>query len=171
MESRRWLGPLFWLHGDESRQKLETYVGKVAEGGNGCFTTESRPHVDWLGEGWSRDLDICLQAAKRNGLQMWIFDEKWWPSQGVGGKVPARYAAKRLAVTAVEIEGPKSWSGDGYAEPRYVAVVAGRVAADGRIKGDSLLDLAPFIAGDKLSWQVPPGRWKIMNFTYVLAPA
>ncbi len=50
LEARRWLGPLFWLHGDESRQRLETYVGKVAEGGNGCFTTESRPHVDWLGE-------------------------------------------------------------------------------------------------------------------------
>ena len=64
-------------------------MGKVAEGGNGCFTTESRPHVDWLGEGWWRDLGICLEAAKRHGLQMWIFDEKWWPSQGVGGKVPA----------------------------------------------------------------------------------
>src|SRR5208337_1985347 len=110
LEARRSLGPLFWLHGDESRQRLETYVNKVAEGGNGCFTTESRPHVDWLGEGWWRDLGICLQAAKRNGLQMWIFDEKWWPSQGVGGKVPARYAAKRLATTAVVIEGPKSWS-------------------------------------------------------------
>src|SRR5271157_303272 len=60
LEARRWLGPLFWLHGDESRQRLESYVDKVAEGGNGCFTTESRPHVDWLGEGWWRDLSICL---------------------------------------------------------------------------------------------------------------
>ena len=57
-----------------------------------------------------------------------------------------------------------------YAGPRYVAAVAGRVAADGRVEADSLIDLAPFIAAGKLSWQVPPGRWKIMNFTYVLAP-
>ncbi len=170
LEARRSLGPLFWLHGDESRQRLETYVGKVAEGGNGCFTAESRPHVDWLGEGWWRDLGICLEAAKRNGLQMWIFDEKWWPSQGVGGKVPDRYSAKRLAAAAVVVEGPKSWSGDGYADPHHVAAVAGRAAADGRIEADSLVDLAPFIAGDKLSWQVPPGRWKIMHFTYVQAP-
>ena len=170
MEARRWLGPLFWLHGDESRQRLETYVGKVAEGGNGCFTTESRPHVDWLGAGWWRDLGICLEAAKQHGLQMWIFDEKWWPSQAVGGKVPARYAAKRLAATAVEVEGPKSWVAEGYAGPRYVAAVAGRLHADGRVEADSLIDLAPFVAGGKLSWQVPPGRWKIMNFTYVLAP-
>ncbi len=170
LEARRWLGPLFWLHGDESRQRLESYVDKVAEGGNGCFTTESRPHVDWLGEGWWRDLGICLEAAKRHGLQMWIFDEKWWPSQGVGGKVPGRYAAKRLAATAIVIEGPKSWSADGYGGPCHVAAVAGRLAADERIEADSLVDLTPFIDKGKLSWQIPPGRWKIMNFTYVPAP-
>ena len=62
----------------------------MAEGGNGTFTAESRPHRDWLGEGWFRDLGICLEAAKKNNLTMWIFDEKWWPSQEVGGKVPPR---------------------------------------------------------------------------------
>ena len=29
-------------------------------------------------------------------MTMWIFDEKWWPSGSVGGKVPEKYAAKRL---------------------------------------------------------------------------
>ena len=65
-------------------------------------------------------------GGKRNNLQMRIFDEKWWPSQGVGGRVPKRYAAKRLAATAVAIEGPKSWSADGYGGPRHVTAVAGR---------------------------------------------
>ena len=84
------------------------YVGKVAEGGNGCFTAESRPHSDWLGPGWFRDLGICLEAAKKHNLKMWIFDEKWWPSQGIGGRVPPRYAAKRLEAAAVEVEGPRT---------------------------------------------------------------
>src|SRR5512135_2419281 len=87
MEARRLTGPLFWLHGDESKERLETYVGKVAEGGNGCFTAESRPHRDWLGPEWYRDLAICLKAAKQHNLKLWIFDEKWWPSGEVGGKV------------------------------------------------------------------------------------
>jgi len=95
-EARRLTGPLFWLHGDDTKERLEMYVGKVAEGGNGSFTTESRPHNDWLGDGWWHDLDICLAAAKKQDLQMWIFDEKWWPSQAVAGKVPPRYAAKHL---------------------------------------------------------------------------
>ena len=99
-EARRLTGPLFWLHGDESRERLEMYVGKVAEGGNGCFTAESRPHNDWLGPNWYRDLDICLQAAKKNNLEMWIFDERWWPSQMVGGKVPPQHGTKYLEMRA-----------------------------------------------------------------------
>jgi hypothetical protein len=169
IEARRLTGPLFWLHGDESKERLETYVGKVAEGGNGCFTVESRPHSDWLGPGWYRDLGICLEAAKRHNLQMWIFDEKWWPSQGIGGRVPARYAAKRLEGAATDVEGPRAYEGDGFAGERYVAAVGGRVSANGKIEGDSLVDLGPWVRDGRLAWQVPAGKWRIMKFTHVQA--
>ncbi|MGA2616701.1 MAG: glycosyl hydrolase [Thermoguttaceae bacterium] len=170
MEARRLTGPLFWLHGDESRQRLEQFVGKVAEGGNGSFTVESRPHSDWLGPGWFRDVGICLEAAKRYDLKLWIFDEKWWPSQAVGGRVPPRYAAKQLSASSVEAEGPGEFAAEGYGGPRYIAAVAGRVAADGAIQADSLVDLAPSIRGGKLAWRVPVGRWKVMKFTHRQAP-
>jgi hypothetical protein len=169
-EARRLCGPLFWLHGDDNQQRLEMYVGKVAEGGNGCFTTESRPHSDWMGPGWYRDLAICLAAAKKHDLKMWIFDEKWWPSQTIAGKVPPRYAAKRLAATAIDAEGPRSFEADGYGGARYLATLAGHVTADNKIDGQSLVDLATHIKDGKLSWQVPPGKWRIMKFTHVQAP-
>ena len=88
MEARRLTGPLFWLRGDEGPELLETMLEKVAESGNGCFTAESRPHRDWLGDGWFRDLAICLEKAKELDLKMWIFDERWWPSGEVGGRAP-----------------------------------------------------------------------------------
>jgi len=113
LEARQLTGPLFWLHGDESKERLELYVDKVAEGGNGAFTTESRPHNDWLGPNWFRDVSICLDAAKKHGLKLWIFDEKWWPSQSVAGKVPARYAAKQLEASSVEAEGPRTFAAEG----------------------------------------------------------
>lgn len=171
IEARRLTGPLFWLHGDESQERLEMYVGKVAEGGNGCFTAESRPHNDWLGEGWWRDLSICLDAAKKHDLKMWIFDEQWWPSQGVGGKVPPRYSAKRLDAAAIDVDGPRLFEADGYAGERYVAALAGRLTADGKVESDSLVDLVSHIADGKLAWQVPVGKWKIMKFGHVQAPA
>lgn len=187
-EARRLTGPLFWLHGDESPEKLGMYVGKVAEGGNGSFTAESRPHPDWLGPGWFRDLGICLEAAKKHDLQMWIFDEKWWPSQTVAsgkvklppgrrenfttqvGTVPPEMAAKRLEAAAVDVDGPRTYEADGYAGPRYVAAIAGHVTEDGKIEGNTLVDLAGNIQNGKLAWQAPAGKWRVMKFTHVQAP-
>jgi hypothetical protein len=169
INARRLTGPLFWLHGDEDRERLDRYVDKVAEGGNGCFTAESRPHDDWLGERWWRDLAICLEAAKKHDLKMWIFDEKWWPSQGVGSAVPPRYAAKKLEAVATEVEGPRAWNAEGYGGVSYVAALAGRIMADGKIDGDSLVDLTPHINDGRVLWQVPPGMWRIMKFTHVQA--
>jgi hypothetical protein len=168
--AKRLTGPLFWLHGDESKERLELLLDKVAESGNGCFTAESRPHRDWLGEGWYRDLDICLQAAKKHDLKMWIFDEKWWPSQGVGGKVPARYAAKRLVAEAVEVEGPAQFHATGHAGDRYIATLAGKLDAGGKIEGQGIRDLSDFIKDGKLAWQPPAGKWKVMKFTHTQAP-
>lgn len=162
MEARRLTGPLFWLHGDanETRERLEGYLDKVAEGGNGCFTAESRPHSDWLGPRWYRDLDICLQKAKQLDLQMWIFDERWWPSQSIGGTVPPRYAAKTLVAEAVDVAGPKLVEAGGYGGERYIAAVAGRLNTAKEIEGESLVDLAAFIEDGKLSWQAPAGSCK-----------
>ena len=172
MEARRLTGPLFWLHGDENETKdrLEEYVEKVAEGGNGCFTAESRPHSDWLGPRWYKDLDICLQKAKELDLKVWIFDERWWPSQSIGGRVPPRYAAKTLVANAVDVKGPGLFESDGYGGERYIAAVAGRLNADREIEGESLLDLAPFIKDGKLKWKTPAGNWQIIKFTYKQAP-
>jgi len=170
MEARRHTGPLFWLHGDDSRERLEMYVGKVTEGGNGSFTAESRPHNDWLGPNWYRDLGICLEAAKQHNLQMWLFDEKWWPSQGVAGKVPPQFSAKRLEASALAVDGPKEFAADGYGGARYVATVAGRLTAEGKIDGGSLVDLKQFIREGKLRWPVPAGKWQIMKFTHKRAP-
>ncbi|HOW69520.1 MAG TPA: glycosyl hydrolase [Phycisphaerae bacterium] len=169
MEARRWTGPLFWLHGDESKERLEMYVGKVAEGGNGCFTAESRPHVGWLEESWFRDLAICLDAAKKNQLKMWIFDEKWWPSGEVGGRVPAEHGGKRLVTSTAEFDGPGVFKTDGCGGPSFIAAVAGKDRPDG-IDGASLIDLASSIHQGQLTWEAPAGHWRIIKFTWKNQP-
>ena len=163
-QARRLTGPLFWLHGDETRQQLEGELAKVAEGGNGSFTAESRPHKDWLGEGWFRDLEICLEAARKHDLRMWIFDEKWWPSGEVGGQVPARYGSKRLQATQVTLAGPTRYHAL-LNLSNSVAVLAGRQTGAG-LDGSSLVDLAPFIREGRLEWEMPEGNWTVMQFSW-----
>lgn len=169
MEARRLTGPLFWLHGDESKDRLELFLGKLNEGHNGAFCAESRPHNDWLGPKWYEDLDVCLQYAKKNDLKMWIFDERWWPSQTVAGKVPPQYAAKRIAASAATVDGPARTSLEGFGGPQFVTAIAGKLVGDA-VDPSSLTDLKPFIHDDVLSWDAPAGKWQIMNFTWALAP-
>jgi alpha-L-rhamnosidase len=169
-EARRLTGPLFWMHGDETGERLESYLEKVAEGGNGSFTAESRPHNDWLGPRWFDDLEICLRKAKELDLKMWIFDERWWPSQSIGGTVPPRYAAKSLVAEAMDANGSGVLEGSAFGGERYIGAVAGRLTADNRFDGDTLLDLAPFIKEGKLAWQPPDGKWQIIRFTHKQAP-
>lgn len=165
MSARQWTGPLFWLHGDESRERLEMYVGKVAEGGNGSFTAESRPHQDWLGPGWFRDLSICLEAAKKHGLRMWIFDEKWWPSGEVGGKVPAQYGSKRIATVSTNLVGPGRVTLPGCGGAQFIGAVAGKQTKQG-VEVTSLVDISASVKDGALQWQAPPGDWKVMAFSW-----
>lgn len=172
MEARRLTGPLFWMHGDanETPERLGYYLEKVAEGGNGSFTAESRPHSDWLGPKWYADLEICLKKAKELDLEMWIFDERWWPSQSVAGTVPPQYAAKSLVAEAVDVSLPGTFEATGFDGPRYIGAVAGRLSTDNRFEGDTLIDLAPFIKDGKLSWEPPRGKWRVVKFTHKQAP-
>lgn len=165
MEAKRLTGPLFWLHGDESRDQLEEMLERVVESGNGCFTAESRPHRDWLGPDWYRDLSICLEKAKALDLKMWIFDERWWPSQMVGGQVPPEYGSKTLVAEVLDIEGPRTVSVSDCAGPRVIGVVAGRDTEDG-VDGSSLLDLTGSVTNGVLSWSAPVGTWKVMIFRW-----
>jgi len=149
MEARRSTGPLFWMHGDESRQQLERELTNVLNGHNGTFTTEPRPHSDWLGEGWYRDLGICLEFARKNNLTCFIYDDWWWPSQMMGGRVPPQYGSKRLQTASTEVEGGNFFEAAGFSLTNLVAVVAGRVVEGGAIDGSSVTNLTSLIQGEK----------------------
>ena len=98
-------GPLFWLHGDETEARLREYVGRVDESGQGILTIESRPHIDWMRAGWWRDVDIVLDECKKHGMKVMMFDDYWWPSQGMGGKypIPEKYQCR-------DVKGTVYWS-------------------------------------------------------------
>ena len=136
------------------------------EGHNGTFTAEPRPHKDWLGESWFRDLDICVKFARQHNLTMVIYDDWWWPSQMMGGRVPPQYGSKRLKASATSVEGPQKLRAAGQGDAHLVALVAGKETADGRIDGASLVNVASFLNQGTLAWDVPQGKWRIMKFTW-----
>ncbi|MCL1920554.1 MAG: hypothetical protein FWG50_05665 [Kiritimatiellaeota bacterium] len=159
MEARRFTGPLFWMHGDEPQELLESMVDKVAEGHNGILTAESRPHKDWLGEGWYRDVAIVLERAKKNNLHLMLFDDYWWPSQMMGGRVPEQYGSKVLEAVRWD-------SGD--AEPtlpqNVFRVLAAKRVGEDAFDGTSLRDITARVKdgafGVEEGWSALAFGWK-----------
>lgn len=91
-------GPLFWLHGTESAARLREYVGRIDDAGQGILTCESRPHKDWMGPNWWRDLEIILGECRTRGMKAMLYDDYWWPSQGMGGvyPIPQRFQCRDI---------------------------------------------------------------------------
>src|SRR5690242_13360053 len=52
------LVPLVFVHGEDAAT-IRRVIGEVADGGNTGFVWESRPHPDYLGPKWWRDLSIA----------------------------------------------------------------------------------------------------------------
>src|SRR4051812_18750138 len=87
----RSLFPLLWLHGDERETEavIRREIAAMDEGGCGGFVIESRPHNDYLGERWWQDIGYCLDEASQRNMDVWLFDEEYYPSGIAGGKVLA----------------------------------------------------------------------------------
>lgn len=163
---KRLTGPLFWQHGTEADQHNLDYVHIMAEGGNGHFTIESRPHTDWLGAGWYDDCKRILDEAKTLGMKGYIFDERMYPSFAVAGRVPAEHQQRTINCRDTMVTGPVAFSESGYSGTNYLFTLAVKVLNSDTVDGATALDLAADISSGVLNWTVPSGTWRIARYTF-----
>ena len=77
--------PFLWLKGEEKSliaQEIET----IYQSGLRAFCLESRVHPDFCGDGWFSDVEFALQEAEKRGMQVWILDDRSYPT-GVANKI------------------------------------------------------------------------------------
>lgn len=164
-----YIAPLFWQHG-ESEGVLREEIRKMREGGIGGMIIESRPHPDFLGPRWWHDLDVILDEAKKQQMQVWLFDDKDYPSGFAAGLIRdahPEFLKIYLAEKHIDAIGPltgssffvQPWLGEG---DRLVRVTAGRQIERGdELDGDSLVDLSGLVSDGVLYWDVPEGNWRV----------
>ncbi|MDE6167390.1 MAG: hypothetical protein K2G28_02915 [Acetatifactor sp.] len=63
--------PFLWLHG-EDEEILREYMEAIQNANIQAVCVESRPHPDFLGDGWWKDMDIILDEARRRRMKVWI---------------------------------------------------------------------------------------------------
>lgn len=76
--------PFFWQHGEDEKT-LRTYMDVIEKSNCGAVCVESRPHPDFCGKKWWRDMDIILDEAKKRGMKVWILDDSHFPTGYANG--------------------------------------------------------------------------------------
>jgi len=87
--------PFFWQHG-EDEATLRKYMNVIKEANIGAVCVESRPHPDYCGPLWWRDMDIIIDEAKKLDMKVWILDDSHFPTGFANGVFDKGLADNRL---------------------------------------------------------------------------
>jgi hypothetical protein len=100
--------------------------------------------------------------AKKQGLSLWLYDEKGYPSGNAGGITmrdhPEWEARGRLIAEADTQGGAVALD----APPGTLVRAVAFPTNDGVIQLDAATDLASFVKDGKLAWDAPQGSWHVM---------
>ncbi|MBI4893625.1 MAG: hypothetical protein HY821_23595 [Acidobacteria bacterium] len=181
----------WWWMGNALRKRDITYqlTQMQAQGIGGVEQISMQPvyekgNVEFLSRDYFVLLNHAIAEAKARHMEFslnfggpgWIWGGDW---------VPVEFRNRNLVASFTDLEGAQPYSAelplDVVQNPanrteslqrirpgdQLIAVVAARIE-DGRLRAATLTDLTAHAAGRRLSWQVPPGRWRLMAFWSVL---
>lgn len=182
--------PFFWQHG-EPEPVLREEMRRIQECGIGAVCVEARPHPDFAGPGWWRDLDVVLDEARRRGMRVWVLDDAQFPTGFANGALrnaPAELRRLYLRHASVEVSGPlpsaefdigflAQHHPDPFAHPDPFTAFRGHeqrrfdddrlqavvaVRLHGTDPGEPrLIELTDRVSDGRLLWDVPPGAWSL----------
>lgn len=179
--------PFLWLHG-EDEATLRDMLQKIAACDIGAVCLESRPHPDFAGDTWWRDLDIILDEAVKLGLKIWILDDSHFPTGFANGKVvdaeterSKQYircaradvvgpmAGARLNVRGMMAHRPNPFASAGPFQPKNqrtfsdesLCAVYAHPIHEFDMLGEGI-DITSKVEDGALVWDVPAGAWRVV---------
>ena len=165
-EAGTYMIPFFWLHGEDS-SRLTEEMDKIWESGIDAICVESRPHPDFLGERWWKDLDRIMEHAGKRGMKVWILDDAHFPTGFCNGMITedSAYGKRYLDHYCIDVAGPLcGCSFMVLVNPgeRLVGVAAGRRDRKNPSRLTNLVDLTDRVKDGKVYADIPDGLWCIV---------
>ncbi|EHS57609.1 glycosylhydrolase-like jelly roll fold domain-containing protein [Paenibacillus sp. Aloe-11] len=181
-QEHNYILPFLWQHGEEE-EVIRDEMARVHEAGIGAVCVESRPHPDFLGPKWWKDMDIIMEEARTRGMKVWILDDDHFPTGHVGGKVkeaPAELHRMFLGERYIDTIGPAQGTSllldtllmcglrptisqtlHANGKNKLVSVVAvRRNPTNGTLLNDCV-DLTDLVHDGILYWDIPEGYWRV----------
>lgn len=116
--------------------------------------------VAFLSDEYFRFYKLALEEAKKQGLEVILYDDYAFPTGTVGGQMAAQFpqfVAKSLNMAEKDVTGPASVD---LAIPQAIYIGSVMMNRD----TFELADVSDRKTGDRLVSPVPSGRWKVMVF-------
>ncbi|WP_077620650.1 glycosylhydrolase-like jelly roll fold domain-containing protein [Bacillus sinesaloumensis] len=169
--------PFFWQHGEEE-EVLREEMARIHESNIKAVCVEARPHPDFLGPKWWKDMDIIMEEARKRDMRVWILDDDHFPTGHAAGQIknaPKELRRLFLSVDHIDAFGPRPNSSFIVEPPPYVPgyydTGGGTIIAVIAIKRDSVTgelteiaeDVTSKVENGKLYWDVPEGYWRIFT--------
>ncbi len=174
--------PFFWQRG-ESEAVLREYMRVIHQSNIGAVCVESRPHPDFCGDGWWRDMDIILDEARKRNMKVWILDDSHFPTGFANGAMenqPDELCRQSLCCRSFTLQDGEAL----HLEPaellhplpfeknmaeQYMMNGPQREFSDDRLlcvcareRGSSqFIDLRSHVKEDCLNWTAPTGNWTV----------
>lgn len=176
--------PFLWMRG-EPEPVLREEVLRIAQSGIGGVCVESRPHPDFLGPLWWRDMDLLMALAAEYGMEVWVLDDAHFPTGYAAGAVKKHPEKGKLylrcahadvcgALVHAELdcgalmEKELTWRGllmpnepPLMQEKRLLSVTARRLAG-GEALGGECIDLTERVENGRLRFDLPAGQWRVL---------
>lgn len=164
-KENNYLVPLFWQHG-EDEAVLRELMEKILESGIREVCLEARPHPDFCGPLWWRDVDIIMDQAKKTGMRVWIFDDSQFPTGWANGK--AANAEKRLRKShinyrVIDICGPRTGCSVLLSDQECENLISLTLCQKIENKNEMappFLNLTPKVKDGCCFFDVPEGLWR-----------
>ena len=162
-----YLLPFYWQHGDHY-DRIPGQIAAIAASGARAFCVESRPHKDFCGEGWWRDMDLILAEAERRDMKVWVLDDNHFPTGNANGLVASRYPDLRkwlLVERHVDVMGPMADATILMDAPNPDSILLGVFACRRTGEGENIapepVELTVLARPPFLQWDIPAGCHRI----------
>lgn len=164
----------FWAWNEKmSPEMVEEQIQGMKNAGMGGFFIHSRVglETEYMSVEWLDCVKTAVEAAAKNGMKAWLYDEDRWPSGTAGGQVTAlgeEYCCKGLTVEVVEAADTGELLQERNLKALYAARVKGMVLEGFRrlslnipeelLQGEKLLAVRLEVSGKSewFNYQAPP---------------
>ena len=169
--------PFWFWNGNLDYDEMEYQLKELHSKGIPGFFIHSRfgLTVPYLSDEWFKRVQFTIDKARELDMQVWIYDEKNWPSGTVGWEIPTLYPdlqQRYLELVVMDFHGPFFTYLEGTdsryldledSEPIFACGVRAEEFESGQIR--EVIDVTPNLSFDKIiPWEAPEGRWKLLYF-------